>query len=356
MPDTHAPWERFTRTAAILRYLLFAGGTLLLFLMFIEPDVGFSAPPAARLLFWTAQIAAGLLILQTTLYALTRLLGASRIPTWGLVVLSGILGAVLLAPVYWLIGEGMMERWLGYPALPDEESLTLGSGSVGRVLVEEYVDIVGPVTAAWALVCLPRLHWLVPPMLQRRLAPGMGMPAAAIESAPPTVGEFQPPRDLDTPRAAADRGDGRHETSQPEAACSEPAVEPIMPVSSPPAAADWISRLPKELGNDVIAVASELQYLRVWTSRGCALVLGALADVEAAGADDGLRVHRSWWVACRHVSSVRRTATGAVCQMSDGRQVPVSRRRRAEVLARFGDGAQYLAPSASETVANANLD
>lgn len=123
-----------------------------------------------------------------------------------------------------------------------------------------------------------------------------------------------------------------------------------------PARPAWFDRLPTELGTNVIAVASELQYLRVWTPRGCALILGALADVESEGGSQGLRVHRSWWVACDHVVSVRRTATGAVCVMSDGRQVPVSRRRRAEVLARFGDGAHYRVAGASEAVAHTDLE
>jgi hypothetical protein len=60
-------------------------------------------------------------------------------------------------------------------------------------------------------------------------------------------------------------------------------------------------------------------------------------------------------VACEHVVSVRRTAAGTVCLMSDGRQVPVSRRRRAEVLARFGDGAQYRVSGPSKAVADADL-
>jgi DNA-binding LytR/AlgR family response regulator len=117
----------------------------------------------------------------------------------------------------------------------------------------------------------------------------------------------------------------------------------------------WRERLPPEIGQDVIAVASELQYLRVWTPRGCALILGALADVESEDALHGVRVHRSWWVAANHVSSVRRTTSGAICVMSNGRRVPVSRRRRAEVLARVGDGARYLVPVASEPVPHPEL-
>lgn len=312
-------------TASVLRYLTVAGLVLLGLMMSLEVDVGFSAPAAARLLFWVLQISTGLIVLQSVLYLLTRRFGASRVPSWALVLLSAVLGAAVLAPVYWLIGEGLMERWLGYPARPDDDGDAPMAATPGYLLVAEYFDIAGPVTAAWALICLPRLHWLVPPVLHAA-TPSAGLPPAQTPP-PASTPPSEPPRQA-TDGAAA---------------------------SAPPRPA-WCERLPTELGTDVIAVASELQYLRVWTPRGCALILGALADVEAEGAAQGLRVHRSWWVACDHIASVRRTATGAVCVMSDGRQVPVSRRRRAEVLARFGDGAHYRVAGASEAVAHTDLE
>jgi hypothetical protein len=111
-------------------------------------------------------------------------------------------------------------------------------------------------------------------------------------------------------------------------------------------AQSWRAGLPRELGDDLIAVCSELQYLRVWTARGSTLILGALQAVVDAEAGAGMRVHRSWWVHAAHVRSVRRRAGGLFCQLSDGRDIPVSRRRRAEVLARFGDGARYETPAA----------
>ena len=37
----------------------------------------------------------------------------------------------------------------------------------------------------------------------------------------------------------------------------------------------------------------------------------------------------------------RRSGDAALCELSDGREVPVSRRRKAEVLTRFGDSARY---------------
>jgi hypothetical protein len=309
--DTRTAPQSGAYEDGMLRYLTVAGLAFLALVMALEPDVGFVAPPAARLLFWAIQICTGLLVLQSVLYLLTRFLGASRVPSWALVLLSGMVGAVVLAPVYWLIGEGMMERWFGYPAITDQKSLDLDGVTVGHLLLEEYVDIVGPVTTAWVMICLPRLHWLVPPLLHGP------MHLAAV-----TQG-------VDVTEATG---------------------------STAPKSPDWSERLPPEMGQDVIAVASELQYLRVWTPRGCALILGSLADVEAEGGADGLRVHRSWWVTCRHVTGVRRTASGAVCLMSDGRQVPVSRRRRAEVFARFGEGARYFVSDSSEAVTKTDLN
>jgi hypothetical protein len=103
------------------------------------------AAPAVRLLFWALQIGVGLLVLPSTLHLLTRAVAASRVPTWALVVVSGLLGAILLAPLYWAMGEGLLVRWLGYPALPVDDGASLnGDGWVGGLLAE-YADIVGPV-------------------------------------------------------------------------------------------------------------------------------------------------------------------------------------------------------------------
>ena len=338
-----------THTVGILRYLTVAGLVLLALMMSLEADVGFSAPPAARLLFWALQIATGLCVLQSVLYLLTRRYGASRVPSWALVMLSAVLGAAVLTPVYWMIGEGLMQRWLGYPARPDEDGDALDGALFGHPLLAEYVDIVGPVTTAWALVCLPRLHWLVPPLLHGRTPPAPAATAQVGAGPDATMASFIPP--VSDPLATEVHSGSTPPTGSPGLGAATTA-----PACAQPPRPTWCERLPTELGTDVIAVASELQYLRVWTPRGCALILGALADVASEGAAQGLRVHRSWWVACEHVISVRRTASGAVCLMSDGREVPVSRRRRNEVIARFGDGVRYHFGGQSEAVAHTDLN
>jgi hypothetical protein len=42
-----------------------------------------------------------------------------------------------------------------------------------------------------------------------------------------------------------------------------------------------------------------------------------------------------------HVRMVRRRGEAAICELSDGREVPVSRRRKADALARFGERVRY---------------
>jgi hypothetical protein len=92
------------------------------------------------------------------------------------------------------------------------------------------------------------------------------------------------------------------------------------------------SRLPRELGDDVIALEAEDHYLRVHRSSGSTLVLMRLADAVAA--DDGhqgLQVHRSWWVSRDAVERME----GARLHLSNGLNVPVGRTFAAQVRAAF---------------------
>lgn len=242
------------------------------------------------------QIAVGLTVLQTTLYLLSRADPQGRMPMWSLVAVSGFCGAAVLTPIYWMIGEGLMQQVLGFAETLDADELISVQQTFGwAVLVDEWLDISGPVIAAWALISWPRLQSLLPPLVQ------------------------SPKKSVDEPLAAQSQ------------------VSSIVEES----AQHWRKALPTELGNDVMAVKSELQYLRVWTTRGSALILGSLQEVEDAEGSAGMRVHRSWWVNARHVRTVRRSGEAAICELSDGRELPVSRRRKADAVARFGDRARY---------------
>jgi DNA-binding LytR/AlgR family response regulator len=87
---------------------------------------------------------------------------------------------------------------------------------------------------------------------------------------------------------------------------------------------------------DILAVQAEDHYLRVHTTTGNALVLGRLADaVRALAGCDGAQVHRSYWVSRGAVAGHAREGQRVTLTLSNGLQVPVSR-RHAPVLRRMG--------------------
>ena len=291
---------------SIARYLGGTGLALWAFVMALMPDPGFMAPWLWMALFWALQIGVGLTILQTILYLMSRVDSKGRMPLWSLVAMSGLCGSVVLAPIYWLIGEGFMQQFLGFAETIDTDELRSVERTLGwAALVEEWLEISGPVIAGWALISWPRLQGLLPPLVQKTNW-SVDEPLVALSQEPKVI---------------------------------EVSVR------------SWREALPKELGDDVIAVKSELQYLRVWTTRGAALVLGSLQEVEDEEGSAGMRVHRSWWVHARHVRTVGRRGEAAICELSDGREVPISRRRKADAIERFGDRARYQEmPTASQSL------
>jgi hypothetical protein len=105
-------------------------------------------------------------------------------------------------------------------------------------------------------------------------------------------------------------------------------TEVAAPASAPAATPSrFLERLPAKLGRELLCVKTEDHYLRVFTPLGDDLILMRMADAEAELAPlDGLRVHRSWWVARGAVASVTREAGGRITlSLKNGLQVPVAR-------------------------------
>jgi len=205
-------------------YFCGTGAALWALIMVLGPDPGFAADRPWLAIFWALQIGIGLAVLHRVLHLLRRLPKLSKVPAWLLVAVSGVVGSFLLAPVYWLIGEGLMQQALGFPATidDDDDDLAPQLGVSLAVMLREFSDVVGPVTAAWLLISWPRLY-------------SQAAPLAAVPQA-----EAPKPVPLPSPSPA--------ESTSPD----------------PPA---WRAALPRELGVDLIAVSSELQYLRVRATR-----------------------------------------------------------------------------------------
>lgn len=95
----------------------------------------------------------------------------------------------------------------------------------------------------------------------------------------------------------------------------------------PPAGESRLTqRLPFHLRGAVLCLQMEDHYVRIHTSRGSALVLMRLTDaIDELDGVEGLRVHRSWWVAADACRDIRRSARTTHITLTGGLAVPVSR-------------------------------
>lgn len=103
--------------------------------------------------------------------------------------------------------------------------------------------------------------------------------------------------------------------------------------SEGPDADAFLRRLPIDLRAPLVRIEAQDHYLNVVTVRGRTLILMRLGDAAAELSRQGLRVHRSHWVATDGVVQHRRAGARDVLVMADGAQVPVSRSFRAAARA-----------------------
>ena len=104
--------------------------------------------------------------------------------------------------------------------------------------------------------------------------------------------------------------------------------------AGPAPGARFLDRLPEKLGRDLVYLKTADHYVEAFTTAGSTLVLmrfvDALAELDGAG---GLQVHRSYWVAHRHVEGAARRDGRTTLRLTGGHEVPVSRSHMAAVRA-----------------------
>ncbi|HLL58657.1 MAG TPA: LytTR family DNA-binding domain-containing protein [Allosphingosinicella sp.] len=129
----------------------------------------------------------------------------------------------------------------------------------------------------------------------------------------------------------------------------EPGAEAV-PAAFPAA---LLSRLPPEIGSDIIALETEDHYLRIHAAGGSALILMRMADAVALlDPRLGAQVHRRWWVAEAAVAGMQTEGQKLSLCLIDNTLVPVGRTFSAAVKARFvhvrNNGRSGLASAAAE--------
>ena len=82
--------------------------------------------------------------------------------------------------------------------------------------------------------------------------------------------------------------------------------------------------LPDRLGTDLVYIKSEDHYLEVHTTVGSSLIKMRFSDAVAELGDSGMQVHRSYWVARRHVSRSFRSGKRTLLRLTGDHKVPVS--------------------------------
>ncbi|MGI9415178.1 MAG: LytTR family DNA-binding domain-containing protein [Hyphomicrobiales bacterium] len=101
-------------------------------------------------------------------------------------------------------------------------------------------------------------------------------------------------------------------------------VDKAAPVSAP--GGRLVRRLPAGKRGAVLYLSMHDHYVEVVTAKGSELVLMRFGDaLDELDGSDGLRIHRSHWVARKAVAGWRRENGRLTLEMSDGAELPVSR-------------------------------
>jgi len=252
----------------------------------MQPAGSIALGRVGALIFWMLHGIAAIPCILASVWLLARL--PMRLSIWWFVLGSGLLAALLLSG--FALG---LEFLFGVEEHPSIKA-ALQSPSVLSVLwLDELGGLTPPFVLAWLLINLPQVMRL----------------------------GLSPSTDL-APTSPA----------SPDAS-----VEPVPAVG-------LFNLLPAALGTDVVLLTADLHYLKVHTPRGRTMLLYNLSEAESELRGQGIRVHRSHWVADRHVLGLRRKGSSLICQLSGGLEAPVSRRRQAEVLARYGRDTRYHPP------------
>lgn len=264
----------FNSTAVpVEKYFLFSSLALIFLFAWMEPAGAAGIGFWKGLVFWTIQIAILMPLLITVQHVASHHIRLKTHHTpWIQTVLSGVAAAILFVPIAYCL-----DFVFSFP----EESPSVG---ILKGLVDEATGVVIPVTLTWVALNAP---WIFQLDFSRK------QPNVTLEERDPTPGT--------TPS----------ETVQP-------------------------TRFMQELRNrslgELISISSELHYLRVVTTDSEVMFLYNLKDaLEELPPEAGVHIHRSHWVARGHVKELKKRNGSSECILSNGKRLPVSRRKFAEV-------------------------
>ncbi|MFN4896644.1 MAG: LytTR family DNA-binding domain-containing protein [Pseudomonadota bacterium] len=260
-------------TVSVEQYFFFSSLALIVLFAWMEPAGAAGVGFAKGLVFWTIQIAIIIPLLiqiqQLTSHYFT--LKTPRSP-WIQTAMSGVCAALLFVPIAYSLDALF--------AMPEDDA------SIGllRGLLDEAAGVVVPVTVTWIALNAP---WILQLDFSRR------------------------PIQLPSPQLNA--------PIERPANCEEHPTRFLHEVNS-------------RATGDLVSISSELHYVRVVTTDAEVMFLYNLRDaVGELPADAGVQIHRSHWVSRRHIRDITKRDGNFECVLSNGKILPVSRRKYAEV-------------------------
>lgn len=151
---------------------------------------------------------------------------------------------------------------------------------------------------------------------------GPAVPGRTPRDGNPAAGRAGPP-------SGSAVGQGSHSAPVDE---TDPSEEESPPHSAGmPSSSSFLSRLPTQLGRDVVYLKVSGHYLEVVTTHGSSVILQRLMDAVRELGSRGMQTHRSYWVAHRHVRYVVRRERRTLLHLTGDHEIPVSRTFLAEV-------------------------
>ena len=98
-----------------------------------------------------------------------------------------------------------------------------------------------------------------------------------------------------------------------------------------------LDRIPRGLGQDIVYITVAGHYVKVVTTTGFCLVRIRFADAIAEMGETGIQLHRSYWVAFRHIVATLRRDDRMTVRVTGSVELPVSRSRTTAVRAAMAD-------------------
>ncbi|MDE0178562.1 MAG: LytTR family DNA-binding domain-containing protein [Gammaproteobacteria bacterium] len=195
---------------------------------------------------------------------------------------------------------------------------------------------------AWAWTML---SWYL--LRQRVRHTAAAEPTGAVRTVPATPGEangatpseggdstgYEPSGSSDPSPDTSPAGGVQDDSTDPparnggEPEAEQALVVPQRSITPRPAGrpgAPLLRLLPERLGTDLIYIKSEDHYLEVHTTVGSSLIKMRFSDAVAELSDHGMQVHRSYWVATRHVTRSVRSGKRTMLRLTGDHKVPVS--------------------------------